>query len=763
MGRLIIVANRLPVAISKRKGEFHASPSPGGLAAGLAALPDSLKRVWVGWPGIPSERLKAESKERIRDELAAENSVPVFLSQRQIDNYYLGFCNKTIWPLFHYFPVRTVFEQNFWKSYKQVNCLFCDELMKIIKPGDSVWVHDFQLMLLPQLLRERGPDLSIGYFLHIPWPSYELFRLLPWREEILRGLLGADLIGFHTYDYVRHFLSSIARICGIEQTMGEIAAQNRVVKVDAFPLGIDYEKYAHAAGDQEVKTEIDRIRHTVGDRQIILSIDRLDYTKGIPERLEAFEWFLSTYPQYQGRVTLIIVAVPSRTGIEDYQLLRERLEQLVSRVNGDHGSIDYMPVWYLYQSMPFKKLTALYSAADVCLVTPLRDGMNLIAKEFVATRADGRGVLVLSEMTGAASELGEALVVNANDKEGVGRAIREALEMPEAEQIGRNRVMQKRLQRYNVVRWSTDFLHALADVRTRQQRMASCRLSQDDLETLSRQYAAAEDRLLLLDYDGTLVGFKSRPEQAGPDPEILAMLESLIADRGNKVAIVSGRDKGTLDAWLGALDVSIVAEHGGWIREPGRNWRSTQPLNEEWKQMVRPILELYCDRTPGSFVEEKDFSLVWHYRRADPSLASVRMQELHSFLASLTENIDVGVFEGSRILEIRRYGISKGHAAESLMAGRQWDFLLAMGDDYTDEEMFAALPEDAIPSRWARASPGPASAWTRSRTCEAAQGIGRSISVIVGLRSSPSVPPDDIRSPAASPGSGTARDRARPG
>lgn len=695
MGRLIVAANRLPISISKREGEFRATPSPGGLAAGLASLPDSLRRVWIGWPGVSSEFLGVSGRERIREELVHADCVPVFLSQSQIDQYYLGFCNETIWPLFHYFPVRTAFVQDSWTAYKQVNGLFCDELMKIVEPGDSVWIHDFQLMLLPQLLREKAPDLSIGYFLHIPWPSSELFRLLPWREEILHGLLGADVIGFHTYDYVRHFLSSAARICGLEHSMGEIAVQDRVVKVDAFPLGVDFGKHAAATEDEEVRAEIDTIRSTVGNRKIILSIDRLDYTKGIVERLEAFNWFLSTRPEYEGKVTLIIVAVPSRTGIEEYQVLRERLEQLVGRVNGEHGSLGYMPVWYLYRSMPFNKLSALYSAADVCLVTPLRDGMNLIAKEFVATKTDGRGVLILSEMTGAAGELGEALIVNVNDKPAVGRAIREALEMPESEQIERNRIMQERLRRYDVSRWSGDFLHAMTEIRTKQQRMAAHKLSKDDADALCERYAVVRGRLLLLDYDGTLVSFRSRPGKAGPDAEVLELLKRLIQPPGNHVAVVSGRDRGSLDHWLGALDISIVAEHGGWLRPRGQGWESSQPLNEEWKQAVRPIVELYRDRTPGSLVEEKDFALVWHYRQADPTLAAVRMQELRGALASLTENIDVGLFEGNKILEIRRYGISKGRAVQSLIAAEPWEFLLAIGDDYTDEEMFAALPDGA--------------------------------------------------------------------
>jgi trehalose 6-phosphate synthase/phosphatase len=539
------------------------------------------------------------------------------------------------------------------------------------------------------------PDLDVGYFLHIPWPSFELFRLLPWREEILHGLLGADLIGFHNYDYVRHFLSSVSRIGGLEHALGEVKVDNRSVKVDAFPLGIDYDKYAGAGNDAEIEAETDRIRRIVGERRIIVSVDRLDYTKGIVERLEAFDWFLTTYPEYKGKVTLIIVAVPSRTGIEDYKLLREHLERLVGRVNGEHGAIGYMPVWYLYRFLPFKKLTALYCAADAALVTPLRDGMNLIAKEFVATKADGRGVLILSEMTGAASELGEALVVNAQDKTAIVEALKEALEMPLDEQRERNRVMQERLRRYDVCRWSSDFVHALAEIKAKQRGLGVTKLTEATQNELGQEYRNGHKHLLLLDYDGTLMGFTGRPAKAGPDPEIREVLRRLADDRRNTVAVISGRDRGTLERWLGDLGLYLVAEHGGWMRRKGRDWQSVQSLDEDWKHMVKPILDLYSDRTPGSLVEEKDFSLVWHYRRADPALASVRTQELRHALVLLTENMDVGVFEGSKILEIRKHGINKGRAAQRLMGRTGWDFILAAGDDYTDEEMFAVMPETA--------------------------------------------------------------------
>jgi len=696
MSRLIVVSNRLPVSISKHPDGIHFNKSVGGLATGLSCLSDKRRLIWIGWPGITIERLTNENKAKAEEQLSQKNCQPVFLSKKQIRDYYQGFSNKTVWPLFHYFPLNTIYEKKHWESYKLVNQKFCEEIIKIAEPQDYIWVHDYQLMLLPRMIRQHLPHCKIGFFLHIPFPSYELFRLLPWRTEILDGILGADLVGFHTYDYVRHFISSISRTLGLEQSLGKITYANRTIKVDAFPMGIDYEKYSTAPADLDVQDQIKKIRERAKNRKIIISIDRLDYTKGIVQRLEAFDLFLSENPKYRNKVSLIMVAVPSRTHVEDYIKLRHRLEQLIARVNGEYGTIDWTPVIYFYRFLPFKRLIALYTSADIALVTPLRDGMNLIAKEFIATKTDGRGVLILSEMAGAACELGEAITVNANDKAAIVQAIRESLEMPPLEQIERNRLMQKRLSRYTVSRWADDFINALSELEQNHKQARMRKLTAQSREELKRNYIKSQKRLFLLDYDGTLVGYSGRPDKAGPDDEITGILEALSKETKNELVIISGRDKKTLYNWLGSLNAALIAEHGAWIKLKAAKWQcTTAHLKNDWKEVIRPILEVYADRTPGAFVEEKDFSLVWHCRRADPELVNIRIQELKDALLNLTANLNVGVFEGQKILEVRNIIINKGHVAKTWLAKQNWNFILTAGDDYTDEEMFDVLPKYA--------------------------------------------------------------------
>jgi trehalose 6-phosphate synthase/phosphatase len=698
VNRLLIVSNRLPITVVNKDGELDMGPSAGGLATGLGSVYRKCDSLWIGWCGSAREALDGK-EQHIKARLEKEKCYPVFLSQNDIDNYYHGFSSKTIWPLFHYFPLYTVYNPDFWDAYKRVNLKFSDEVLKVARDDDIVWIHDYQLMLLPRLIRDQMPDATIGFFMHIPFVSSEVFRLLPWRKEILEGLLGADLVGFHTYDYVRHFVESTRRVLGYEYSFGHIPVGDRIVRVDAFPMGIDYNRYSTADKVPAVMADVKRIRRRVGDRRVILSIDRLDYTKGIPQRLEVFDLFLERYPEYKDKVTLILVAVPSRTVVKRYGMLKKRVDELVGKINGKYGSIGWMPVWYLYRSVPFEKLMALYEVADVALVTPLRDGMNLVAKEFVASKADGKGVLILSEMAGAAKELGEAIIVNPNNMNEIAEALREALTMPDGEQIERNRVMQKRLARYSIGGWVGDFMDRLETAKQVQKDRSVSTLTDKVRDQLSRDYNSSASRLILLDYDGTLVPFSGKPADAQPDEDILSLIRGLVEEPRNEVVIVSGRDRKTLDRWLGRLGTGLVAEHGVWIKEKGGRWFMIEKLRGDWKDQVRPLLELYTDRTPGTFVEEKGFSLSWHYRKADPGLASIRVRELKDDLANLAGNLRIGVLEGSKVVEIKDFRVNKGLAISKWMAARDWDFVLAIGDDWTDEDMFAALPESAYSVR----------------------------------------------------------------
>ena len=696
MPRLLIVSNRLPVTIEKRKGRLHFRQSVGGLATGLGSFYKSYNSVWLGWCGIALDSVDKKEKRDIETKLMAEfDCFPIFLSKRDIEKYYYGFCNKTIWPLFHHFTEYTAYDKDLWNSYQRVNNLFSNAIMEIANPDDIIWIHDYHVMLLPKLIRKNLPDATIGYFLHIPFPSFEIFRLLPWRKEILDGLLGGDLIGFHTFEYVRHFLDSARRLLGYEHTHGQITVGNRVLKIDAFPMGIDYERFSSAVHNPEVQEETNKIRKKLGDRKIILSIDRLDYTKGVLQRLEAFDLFLEKNPAYKEKVTLILVAAPSRARVEHYRLLKKQLDELVGKINGKYGTIGWVPVWYLYHSLPIHKLVPLYMVADVALVTPLRDGMNLIAKEFVATKTDGKGVLILSEMAGAAEELGEAIIVNPNNKEEMAKALKEALAISGEEQRERNRIMQNRLQRYNVVRWVNDFMDGLSHIKKIQQELQARRLTPEIRSKLIGQYRKSKRRLILLDYDGTLVSFAEKPEKAEPDKKLLRLLQALARDAKNEVVIVSGRDKGMLDMWFGDLNLGLIAEHGVWIKERTETCQMIEPLRVDWKEKILPILELYADRTPGSFIEEKEFSLVWHYRKADPELSLMRTRELIDDLVNLTANLNLQVLEGNKVVEVKNAGINKGRAALRWVAKKVWDFILALGDDWTDEDIFEILPETA--------------------------------------------------------------------
>jgi trehalose 6-phosphate synthase/phosphatase len=654
--------------------------------------------LWIGWPGLFVGDAAEEAY--IHTELAADHMAPVFLTEPEIRDFYEGFSNSTLWPTFHYFSEFAIYEQAHWDAYVAVNEKFCAAVLEHAGPDDTIWVHDYQLLLLPELLRRARPEATIGFFLHIPFPSQELIRVLPWRAELLRGMLGADLIGFHTYGYMRHFLSAVTHVLGFSAQNGQIETSNRSVRVDAFPMGIDYERFAQAATSEATLEHVAEYREALRDTRVILSIDRLDYTKGIAQRLRAFNLLLERYPEWRGQVSLIMLVVPSRDQVAQYAALKEEIDELVGRINAQYRTISWNPILYFYRSLPLQELAALYHLAEVALVTPMRDGMNLVAKEFVASKTDQRGVLILSERAGAARELSDALLVNPTDLHQMAEAMHEALIMPEAEQTARMSAMQELVRRYTVFSWTKLFMNQLIYTKMKQQTLAPEMLTPPVANQLVQEFKQTEgQRLLLLDYDGTLMPFFANPQQARPDQELRQLLRALTELPRTQVVIISGRDRNTLQEWLGHLPLGFVAEHGVWLRDAEGDWELLQPLRNDWMRELRPVLELYVARTAGSFVEEKDYSLVWHYRRADADLGEVRARELLSHLAFMTANTDLQVMEGHKVLEIKNAGINKGAGASRWLARTEPSFVLALGDDRTDEDIFRALPPEAYTVR----------------------------------------------------------------
>jgi trehalose 6-phosphate synthase/phosphatase len=705
--RLVIISNRLPFTVSLKDGKPQFQESSGGLTSGLwsylerasARSPQPLEFLWVGWPGAS---LPAAHQAEVREYGARKfHALPIFLSEDCMERFYHGFCNRTLWPLFHYFPYLTRYEEEYWEEYIRVNRSFCDALMDVLRPEDVVWVHDYQLMLLPRLIRERFPDLAVGFFLHIPFPSFEVFRLLPetWRMEIIEGLLGANLIGLHTHDYTRHFLGNVLRTVGCEHQLGTLNLRDRVVKVDTFPMGIDFDKFAAAARSPETVANVAKLRETFVGQKIIFSVDRLDYTKGLINRLHGYETFLKRHPKWHGKVVFVLSVAPSRIGVGAYQRMKQEIEQTVGRIEGDYGQVNWTPIIYQYRNLSFDELAVMYRLCDVALITPLRDGMNLVAKEFVASRTDQTGALILSEMAGAAKEMGEAIIISPFYHGEVAEAIIRALSLSTEEQVRRNQIMQERLRRYDVNRWAEEFIQALLATQKTEAVQRARALSGKARDTLIQQYRLACRRVLFLDYDGTLVPFVSDPRLARPDNELLELLSTLAAEGANQVIIVSGRSRKDLEDWFGQLPVALVAEHGAWLRARGGEWCALKPISVDWKTQVRPILQLYVDRLPGALLEEKDFSLAWHYRRADPEQGLQRAKELLDDLADYTRNIEVQVLEGNKVIEVRNTGITKGAGALESLAHQSPDFILAIGDDWTDEDLFKALPPTAYTVR----------------------------------------------------------------
>jgi trehalose 6-phosphate synthase/phosphatase len=651
----------------------------------MESLDSSLKLKWVGWAGgnVPDgakrDRLTQEIRERF-------NYLPIFLEPGDAADYYDGYSNSSLWPLLHYLISYSRYDQRWYDAYCKVNRIFAQAVLEAIEPGDLVWVHDYHLLLLPALLKQQQPDLKVGFFLHTPFPSSEVFRCHPNREALLSGVLGADLIGFQTFGYLRHFRSTVLRVLGLDSEMNAIAHDHGITSLGVYPIGINARKFEQALRSDDYIQYLIEYGQAHHGKKVILSVERLDYTKGIPRRLDAIEQFLSQSPKKEDLV-FIFISVPSREDVSAYQLLIEEVQGRVSQINGKHSTIKNVPLHFINQSVNFSQLCALYSLADVCMVTPMIDGMNLVAKEYLACQRDKSGVLILSEFAGAAQELPNALIINPYDPEQMLAGLHKALEMSAEERQKRLAPMKERVMRYDALHWAKTFVNDLerqvpVDTNAGSAQMITLKQTQELIQ--------ARTVILFLDYDGTLAELKKKPADAFPHQEIQALFSLLSEAPGLAVCIISGRKRADMLDWFGTCDFFLVAEHGFFYKYPGKqDWLVFDDKADlDWMERIIEIFTHYSGMTPGSSVEVKTSSVVWHYREADPEFGSWKAHQLLAELHAMLINLPVEIHHGKKIVEVCSIQINKGMVMEHLFSEKNYAMGLCAGDDETDESMF---------------------------------------------------------------------------
>lgn len=696
MARKIIVSNRLPFSFKKVDGKLTYQQGGGGLATALSSYTKGGNSLWIGWPGLPSDDLSEDDKTEITEILKKHNCHPVFLSQKQIDEFYNGYSNSVLWPVYHDMDVVTGNTDANWKAFVAANKLYAETAVALSSPKDTLWIHDYQLQLVPEQIRVLRPRSRVGFFLHIPFPKHAELVKSGHADKLLRGVLGADLVGFHTPSYVENFLAGcVAEKIGRVGTE-KVALSTRIVRVTEFPISIDYEAFEKATKTRDVAREYKNLQWRYKGKKVILMSDRMDPAKGLLERLKAYQTLLKKQPELHGKVVMAMIAMPSRGDIEVYKKLREDIERLVIDINEQFGTKSWRPIDAVYDNLPFAKYAALYRRADVAFIAPLRDGMNLVAKEFLASATKHDGVLVLSETAGAAEELKDAILVNPNRPKTLVSGLHDALTLPKSELRRRTANMQRHIKHFNVHRWVDSFVDTLEKPRQAPGLVhVTHTLSRTLQNALLADYHQTKKRLIMLDYDGTLQPFVNDPAKSTPSRRVLNLLKRLSDDPANDVVVTSGRSRSDLQSWFGGLPVGLAAEHGAFYRRKGgQNWHRTVSGDMNWQEYVAHLFAHYAEMTPGAHVEHKEYALVWHYRGASPYHSQKNLVALRRLLRPIAKKYNLVVRDGQKILEVKPREAHKGRI------GQEWlihdhDFVLCAGDDTTDEDMFEAMPPES--------------------------------------------------------------------
>lgn len=693
-GRIIFVSDHLPVRLIRKKDKIKAEDIEDGIGEALGSVYRAYDSIWFGrCHAIPFDISPAEKREitsRLQKEL---NCCPVFPKDRELEQNYMKFRKYVLWPLFHYRTESCNFDPGNWDAYEKFNREMFEKVSRAVKEKDTVWVNGFELMLLPSMLREAFPEISIGFHFHAPFPSYELFRMIPWREEILNGLLGADLIGFHNYDYVRHFQSSVFRILGYESKMGTINIGERLIKTDAFSLGVDFARYADLHKKKTIQNKINKLNENIGSRKTVLAVERIDQCGGLIKCLKAFEGMLKSHPEMPARVKFYIRTTDGLSSVHEVSALKREMEAVIKNCNrnflGKSGSL----ADYVHGPLNENETVALCCVSDILLVASERDGLNLLSKRYLACRSGKQSTLVLSEFAGGTRDLSDAIVFNPNDFNDCREALSSALVGRSGSMIDDESDMAKSLKRNTAMRWAVEFTEGLKAVKQKQEEARTKLLSGKLRTQLLTDYHTSNRRIIILDYNGTLVPLPKKGISEPPGSSIKNLLTLLGESRQNRVVIISDNEMALLDKWFRDISVDLIACSDAAYRTD--EWNTLEELPNNWKEDARPILERFVDRTPGSHIQEKKYSMIWHFEKATKELGDVRSRELMDNLKSFTATDYLSVNEGERLIEIKNAETFKGNILRTYLGDSIGDFILAIGDDWSNEYMFEYLPESA--------------------------------------------------------------------
>ncbi len=690
MPRCLLVSNRLPLAYNEKSQEFV--PSSGGLVSAIKGLDAKKVGYDFEWMGIMTDDINEEKiKELKKTPFGDLKCHPIIVGAQIYDHYYNNFCNNVLWPLFHYERSLVQYTDFGWKAYQEVNELVANAIIAEAREEDTIWIHDFHFLLVPGIIKMKRPELKLGFFLHIPFPSSEIFRELPQRKEILLSLVQCDLVGFHDLSYLTHFKSSLSRV------LGEATYHFNERRWGVYPISIDTENFIALSDAPETKEFIQRYYNNKKDMKWVLGVDRLDYIKGLVLKLRSFEEFLRKFPEERGKVQMVQIVIPSRTDVPEYQDLKQRVEQLVSSINGEFGTPTYMPVHYLFHSVSNYELSALYQLSEVMHIGSRRDGMNLVSLEYVVSQKENHpGTLLLSEFTGAHSTLSYAVSINPWNVEETAVKIHEALYQPESQRRSEMMAMQDFLKKYTSSEWARFFLRDLH--REVVPTVKTLTLSKDGRFPWMRDLKGKRV-MFFCDLDGTLAPISSLPSQVRLQEETQRLLSEISRNNHLQFVVVSGRDRDFLHHQFvdHHFKFPLAACHGAYSYSPESDeWTNLIPHDStRWKDSIMEILKLYTSRTPGSFIEDKGHAITWHYRNSPPEFADFLANKLFIELEETLTSLPAQVTRGKKVIEVKSLHASKGYFVQHWLEKQEYqpDVIIALGDDNTDEDMFQFLQE----------------------------------------------------------------------